>query len=207
MSKKKRGGATPAAAETKTTSGRAGKKRNDARDTASKSVHADWAPHKDSQREQMTRKMFVAVEVVLVMVPVLMIGMFMAAAGPVTSNSLSSHFSEDPKFMVSFIAACVQPFVAFFLRLAYDRYTKGDAGYVAGNLVTLLCAEMLLASMPGIVGIAVLLWRTWRNLVPHLGAWVCERRLGGVLFDVSGALVVLAFAIICAFANSRLAGI
>lgn len=168
-------------------------------------VHADWAPHVNSRREQQTRKIFTIVEVVLCCIPVLVIGMYLGSGRSFTSDGLESYFSKDPGFAVSFLAACVQPFVAYLLRLAYRRYSAGDVGYCGGNLIVLLCAEMLLSNIPGTVGMVVLLWRTWKNVSPHFSDWAHERGVGGVLVDLSGGIVVLVLAAICAFANFRLA--
>lgn len=212
MSKKKQNRAAAAAVGTKVDPNRGaasalaaeGASVSRASDATSKIVHAEWAPHMNSQREKLTGRIFTTVEIVLIAVPIVMIGMFVGAKGSLTSDNLSAYFSEDPTFAVSFLAACLQPFAAYLLRLVYRKYGEGDAGYVAGNLIVLLCSEMLLSSVPGIVGMALLLWRVWKNVSAHFTDWMHERRLGGVLFDISGALVLFVFAAICAFASSRL---
>lgn len=170
-----------------------------------KVVHAEWAPAANSAREQRTAQFFTVVEVLLVLVPVLLVVSFVMMKGALTAENLQSYFSEDPGFMVSFLSACVQPFAAYLLRLVHRKYLEGDMGYAAGNLIALLCAEMFLQNLVGVVGMVILLWRVWKNASSHMGDWVHERRLGGVVFDISGGLVVLAFALVCAFAGMRLA--
>ena len=81
----------------------------------------------------------------------------------------------------------------------------GDAGYALGNLIALACAELLLQSMVGFIALVVLLWRTYHRCSSALIPWACHRRLGGVLVDVSGALVVLVLAAILFYAHMRLA--
>lgn len=214
MSKKNASRAKAAAAGTKSDPNRTVRDAGGAsRDThvaktsgkRAKIVHSAWAPAANSAREQRTAQFFGVVEVLLVLVPVLLVASFVMMKGSLTAESLQSYFSEDPAFLVSFLAACVQPFAAYLLRLVHRKYLEGDMGYAAGNLIALLCAEMLLQNLVGVVGMVVLLWRVWKNAAPHMGDWVHERRFGGVLFDISGALVVLAFALICAFAGMRLA--
>ena len=211
MSKKKRDRATAAAAGTRKDPQRA---MNDAGAEASPSVtvaggegkvvHVAWAPHMDSKREQRTSKLFLAVEILLALIPVALIATFIVAKGSLSAENLQTYFSEDPVFAVSFLSACMQPFVAYLLRIVYKKYVEGDMGYTVGNLVALLCAEMALQNLVGIVGMALLLWRVWKNAATHMGDWLHERGVGGVLFDISGALVVVVFALICAFANMRL---
>lgn len=167
-------------------------------------AHPEWAPHMNSRRERLTSRIFMTVEVVLVAVPVAIVLMFSTTHGGLTSANLDAAFDADPAFMVTFLAACVQPFVAYLVHLVHKQYARGGAGYTAGNLIALLCAQMLMQSIPGIAGMAVLLWRVWPNVAPHFSDWLHERRAGGVLFDISGALVVLVLAAVCAFAQSRL---
>ena len=168
------------------------------------SAHPEWAPHMDGKRERLTSRIFTAVEVVLVAIPVAVIVMFCVARGGLTSETLGAAFKSDPTFVIEFLAACIQPFVAYLLRLVHKRYAQGDAGYAAGNLIGLICAQMLMQNIAGVIGIAILLWRTWRNVGPHFNDWLGERHLGGVLLDVSGAIVVLLLAAVCAFARSRI---
>ncbi len=170
-----------------------------------KIVHSEWAPAANSAREQRTAQFFAVVEVLLVLVPVLLVASFVMMKGSLTAENLQAYFSEDPAFMVSFLTACVQPFAAYLLRLVHRKYLEGDMGYAVGNLIALLCAEMFLQNLVGVVGMVVLLWRIWKNAASHMGDWVHERRFGGVVFDISGGLVVLVFALICAFAGMRLA--
>ena len=39
--------------------------------------------------------------------------------------------------VVTFISACLQPFVAYMLYMIYRKYREGDAGFAAGNLIGL----------------------------------------------------------------------
>ena len=81
----------------------------------------------------------------------------------------------------------------------------GDAGYAAANLIVLLCAEMMLQSMVGVVAMAILLWRVWRRGAQVMGDWRRGRGVAEVLADVSGSVVVLVLAAVCLFASTRIA--
>ncbi|MDY4040910.1 MAG: hypothetical protein SOY67_02210 [Collinsella sp.] len=165
------------------------------------------APGMDTPRERLTRRIFTTVEVVLVAIPFVHLGFAgVLNAGTAAMESLRVMLEQNPAFLVSFIAALLQPFVAYLVRIAYRHYARGDAGYAAGNLVGLLCAELLMQNMVGIVGMAVLLWRTWGRASLALGPWARGRRAGGVLADVSGPLVAVVLAGLCALANARLGG-
>lgn len=172
---------------------------------ASEPAKASLAPGMNSARERLTSRIFLTVEIVLVVIPFV----YLATAGVLNGGAASMEslrvmLQGHPAFLVMFIAACVQPFVAYLLRIAHRHYQQGDAGYTMGNLVALLCGEMLMQNMVGIVGVAVLMWRTWRRGSEQLGPWRERRGLGGVLADISGALVVFVLAAICAFASWRI---
>lgn len=91
-------------------------------------------------------------------------------------------------------------------RREYRKYCEGDAGFAAGNLIGLLCSEILLLNIPGVIGMGILLWRVWRNVAPHFESWLFERRAMGVLADIAGSLVILVLAFMCATAARGLAG-
>ena len=96
-----------------------------------------------------------------------------------------------------------QVFVAWLLLYVRRRYEAGDGGYALTNLVGLICGEIMLMNAVGILGCAVLLWRTWRSASGEFAAWRRERGIGGALFDISGSLLVCAMGAICAFATWR----
>ena len=169
-------------------------------------AHPEWAPHLNSASEDLTAKLFTLVEVILGVVPLVVIGLFLASKDATSVDKLTEVFSQDPSMVVSFISACLQPFVAYMLYMIYRKYCEGDAGFAAGNLIGLLCSEILLLNIPGVIGMGILLWRVWRNVAPHFESWLFERRAMGVLADIAGSLVILALAFMCATAARGLAG-
>ena len=197
MGKKSR--ARVAAAGTRKDPGRRvaeGKKADRAEKDKKVGVHAhpEWAPHLNSASEDLTAKLFTLVE-------------FLASKDATSVDKLTGVFSQDPSMVVTFISACLQPFVAYMLYMVYRKYCEGDAGFAAGNLIGLLCSEILLLNIPGVIGMGILLWRVWRNVAPHFESWLFERRAMGVLADIAGSLVILALAFMCATATRGLAGI
>ena len=169
-------------------------------------AHSEWAPHLNSASEDLTAKLFTLVEVILGVVPVVVIGLFLASKDATSVDKLTDVFSQDPSMVVTFISACLQPFVAYMLYMVYRKYCEGDAGFAAGNLIGLLCSEILLLNIPGVIGMGILLWRVWRNVAPHFESWLFERRAMGVLVDIAGSLVILVLAFMCATAARGLAG-
>lgn len=129
-------------------------------------AHPEWAPHLNTASEDLTAKLFTMVEVILGVVPVVVIGLFLASKDATSVDKLTDVFSQDPSMVVTFISACLQPFVAYMLYMIYRKYCEGDAGFAAGNLIGLLCSEILLLNIPGVIGMGVLLWRVWRNVAP-----------------------------------------
>ena len=169
-------------------------------------AHPEWAPHLNSASEDLTAKLFTMVEVILGVVPVVVIGLFLASKDATSVDKLTDVFSQDPSMVVTFISACLQPFAAYMLYMIYRKYCEGDAGFAAGNLIGLLCSEILLLNIPGVIGMGILLWRVWRNVAPHFESWLFERRFTGVVADIAGSLVILALAFMCATAARGLAG-
>ena len=172
-------------------------------------AHPEWAPHLNSASEDLTAKLFTLVEVILGVVPLVVIGLFLASKDATSVDKLTEVFSHAPVIYTPTFrfSACLQPFVAYMLYMVYRKYCEGDAGFAAGNLIGLLCSEILLLNIPGVIGMGILLWRVWRNVAPHFESWLFERRFAGVVADIAGSLVILALAFLCATAARGLAGI
>lgn len=152
-----------------------------------------------TKREKLTKRILTVVQVVLVAFPFIVYGYAGLGGG-----DFREILSSNPGFTVSFLAAVAQPFVAWLLRFVHRHYAEGDGGYALANLMVLVCGELLLQNALGIAGCVVLLWRFWKTTRGELAAWRARRKVGGMLADVSGALVVVLFGVICAFANWRL---
>lgn len=152
-----------------------------------------------SKRERTTKGILTVVQVVLVVFPFVVYGYAGLGGG-----DFREILTNNPGFAVSFLAAVAQPFVAWLLRFVHRRYAEGDGGYALANLAVLACGELLLQNALGLAGCVVLLWRLWKTTRGELAAWHARRKVGGMLVDVSGALVVVLLGLICVFANGRL---
>ena len=150
-----------------------------------------------TKSEQLTRRIFTGVQVVLVLIPFALFGF----NGIMGGGDIQTMMQGDPVFAVTFLMAMVQPFVAWIIHFSYKHHADGDDGYALGNLIGLTCAELCLQNPLGIAGCLVLLWRVWRSADGALAEWKARRNLGGMLVDISGALVVFVLAAICAFAS------
>lgn len=155
-----------------------------------------------SKYEARTAKIFTTVQVIMVVVPLAMIGyVWMVGGGSI--SALQDAMEQDPTLTVSFISAMCQPLVAWLLKFVKQHYQAGDGGYAAANLIGLICGELMLQNAVGVIGCALLLWRIWKRIDGELTAWKRERRLGGMLADLSGALVICVFGALCTFASWR----
>lgn len=162
-------------------------------------------PGMDSKRERFTQRIFTTVQIVLIVIPIIYLGLSgYLNGGSFAMEGLRERLREEPAFLLAFITACLQPFAAYILRITYRHYSQGDFGYAGGNLLALLCAEMAMQNIVGIVGLGLLLWRTWPRITGSVGDWARERGIGGVLADISGGLAVFVLAIICFAAQTRL---
>lgn len=156
-----------------------------------------------STYEARTAKVFSVVQVLLVVVPLAMIG-YVWLAGGGSIDGLRDAMEQNPTITVSFISAMCQPLVAWLLKFVREHYQAGDGGYAAGNLIALICGELMLQNAVGVLGCALLLWRIWRKIPGELSAWKQDRGLGGMAADLSGAIVVCAVGALCAFATWRI---
>ena len=87
-------------------------------------AHPEWAPHLNSASEDLTAKLFTLVEVILGVVPVVVVGLFLASKDAMSVDKLTDVFSQDPSMVVTFISACLQPFVAYMLYMIYRKYCE-----------------------------------------------------------------------------------
>lgn len=156
-----------------------------------------------STYEARTAKIFTVVQVLLVVVPVAMVA-YVWLAGGGSVDGLRDAMEQNPTITVAFISAMCQPLVAWLLKFVREHYQAGDGGYAAGNLIALICGELMLQNAVGVLGCALLLWRIWRKIPGELAAWKEDRRLGGMAADLSGAIVVCAVGVLCAFATWRI---
>jgi hypothetical protein len=136
-------------------------------------------------------------------VPFVATGIVMSGASA-AGQDLSEYLRDDGVVLVEFIAAMAQVLVAWVLRIVHDHHACGDGGYALANAIGLVCGELLLQNLVGAIGCGLVLWRLWRHDAAALAPWARARGVGGVLADVSGAIVLVCLGGICTFALARL---
>ena len=157
----------------------------------------------ESKYEKRTKKIITTVQIVLVIIPFALVGFAWFMNGGTTAG-LEDAMAKDPQLTIGFISAMCQALVAWLLRFVQRHYEEGDGGYAAANLIGLVCGEIMLQNAVGIVGCALILWRIWKRIPGELTAWRQERKIGGMLADISGALLICFFGAVCAFATWRI---
>ena len=93
-----------------------------------------WLPALDEEnlsgREQLTKRIFTTVEVVLCLVLVGTVAVLSMSGNGLSAEGLQATFAENPAASIMLIArACLQPFAAYLLRFVYRHYAQGDTGY------------------------------------------------------------------------------
>ena len=91
-----------------------------------------WLPALDEEslsgREQLTKRIFTTVEVVLCLVLVGTVAVLSMAGSGLSAEGLQATFAENPAASITLIAACLQPFAAYLLRFVYRHYAQGGHG-------------------------------------------------------------------------------
>jgi hypothetical protein len=126
------------------------------------------------------------------------------SASSATGQDLSEYLRGNGVVLVEFIAAMAQALVAWILRIVHDHHVCGDGGYALANVIGLVCGELLLQNLVGVIGCGLVLWRLWRHDAAGLAPWARARGAGGVVADVSGAIALICLGGVCTFALARL---
>lgn len=115
--------------------------------------------------------------------------------------------AQHPETAVAFLSAMIQPYVAFILTLAQRRLADGREQYALINLSLLLVVEAMLMSSIGLIGVALLTYRTRKSAAMSLGgAWrACRPR--HLFAEIGGSLLLLPLAFLCLFATVRTGGL
>ena len=150
-----------------------------------------------SPTETTTKRLYLAAQVLLAVIPVATVASVFASVGGFDLSAVQELFADDPTYIVSIVLAFAQFYVIYVVHKAYKRYIEGDIGFVAGNLVALLCCEIIMQSIVAIACMAVLLWRSWHRCSMGINRWQDERGFKGVLKDIAPSLVLFVLLVIC----------
>ena len=147
-------------------------------------------PAELSPTETTTKRVYLVIEVLLAIIPVASVATVFVSVGGFDLAAVQELFADDPSYLISIILSFLQFYVIYLVRRIYRRYVEGDIGFVAGNLVVLLCCEIIMQSIVAIACMAVLLWRSWHRCSMGINRWQEERGFKGVLKDVVPSLVL-----------------
>ena len=157
-----------------------------------------------SKRESITRVMYIVVEVLLFLIIVIDVVAIVLALDEFTVAALRELFVNEPTYMVDLVNGFLQLFAASIIQSCHKHYEVGDIGSVLYNLGFVLCAEVFLQSIVGIVGCALLLWRSWRRCSVGLSDYKIDRNFTGKLADMAYSLILLVGGIVCYYMYSVL---
>lgn len=154
-------------------------------------------------KDEKLSRYFTILKIALFCMPFLCIGYLgLGAAGAALDTA--GILNGNPTLAVSFLAAMLQPYAAWIAILSERRLADGRTNFAIVNLTLLLAAELLLMSTVGVIGMALILWKS----VKTYGCGIPEAFRGctikSLLFEAGGNLPLLALAGLCLFASLRL---
>lgn len=157
----------------------------------------DYAWDRDlaTPEEQLTKRIFTLVEVVLLCFPFAVLGL--TAEG---GMSLDVTRFSDPSFLASMASNFIQmPIAGVVLLIQKLFYNRGEGGRAFGNLVVVLIAEVFLQNIVGIIAIAFLMWRVWGSIPGEMGEWRYHRTKMGMVADMLPGWAVLIVGLVYSF--------
>ena len=154
-------------------------------------------PARLSKREQLTKQVYTGVGVVLVISLLANLAGISSAAGGLSGDGLNELLAADPSYAVLLVEVCLQVAAVWLLNGVYESYRDGNVGRAFYNLVVLLVAEFLMSSVIGVIGIGVLLWRSWHRCMAGVDAYTQGVGLVGKLGDIAFSLLLVAGGAFC----------
>lgn len=153
-----------------------------------------------------TDRYFTIVKGILIAMPFLCLAYLKLGTGG-TVLEAGGALAQSPAAAVTFLAAMVQPYVAFLLSLVQQRLTDERKCFALASLGLLLVAEAMLMSSVGVVGLGLLTYRASKAAQSNPIAALRQCRSGRLLFELGGCVLVLLLAGLCLFASVRLGAI
>lgn len=150
-------------------------------------------------------RIFMIIRVLLTVSPFIALGyLSMDAAKEGAGGNIQAVISSNPSAAVMFIVAMLNPFIAYLLGFIKDHLHDGDYDYAVANMFLMIIAELMIQNFIYVLMLMFLTYKCVKTYqIPVKG--IVKRMAGNhLLRDISGSLVVLAFAGICMFAMLRL---
>ncbi|MGL4607005.1 MAG: hypothetical protein ACRCU3_06015 [Eubacteriaceae bacterium] len=149
--------------------------------------------------EKGLNKAFSIAKIVLVISPLLTI-VYLNMGFFSVGSSLDVMLKENPVLTIGFLSAMVQPFVAYLLSYLWRKYQEGNVEMVILNLLILFLGEALLGSVLGMVAMLLLIFGIYQVVSFSLKDYFKYSKRSLILKSISGSLMVLPIASLCAFA-------
>lgn len=154
-------------------------------------------------KDEKLKRYFTILKIVLFCMPFLCMGYLGALSGG-TALDARSVLAENPTMAVSFLSAMLQPYAAWLLILSERRLADGRGQFAVVGLTLLLVAELCLMSSIGVIGMALILWKSVRYSGYGIPAAFRSCTPHSFIYEAGGTIPMLLFAGICLFASLRL---
>lgn len=154
-------------------------------------------------KDEKLNRYFTILKIVLFCMPFLCVGYLGLGAGGAALDT-AGILNANPAMAVSFLAAMLQPYAAWIAILAERRLADGRTNYAIMNLALLMVSETLLMSTVGVIGMALILWKSVRTYGCGIPAAFLGCGVRDFFREAGGNLPLLALAALCLFASMRL---
>lgn len=156
------------------------------------------------KRESLTKNLYTTSEIMLCLVIVIYIVSVALELDEMTSDAFAAYLSEDVDNALTLVTSCLQLIAAAIVYNCYKHYVDGDVAYVLYNLVAVMCCEVVLLNIIGIVCIGVLLWRSWKRCSVGLSDYQIDRSIGGKFADLAPSIILFVLVLLCYLLESAL---
>lgn len=121
------------------------------------------------------------------------------------SQNLSDLLGSNPALALAFLVAMLQPFVVLILKMANDDCDRGKGLWSLVLLALLLIAEGMMRNLPGMIGLALLFYLTFRQLpIPAFPEVLTNLRDKALLRQIVPSILLILFSGFCLFITLRL---
>ena len=110
----------------------------------------------------------------------------------------------DPRLLVMFLSAMVNPFIAYLLIFMERKIVENDISYSVVNLIILIVAELLFQNMVFLCLLGFLLYKIIKLYNVSVRECFKEKIKNKFFTTISGGVVVIVIAAICLFATIRI---
>ena len=118
-------------------------------------------------------RIFTIIKVLLAVSPFMALG-YLTAKGTAGAN-LQTILSQNPHYIVMFLVAMVNPFIAYLLGFLQQHLNKADYGYAVVNMALMIVAEVMLQNFLYVAALDFLLYKTVKN-ISDSGERLCRKK-------------------------------